>query len=539
MFDYARSDTHFLLYVYDNVRNELLDQSDPSKEDGNLVEVVMNRSKEEALQRYERPIYDLEKGQGSMGWFNLLYRTPALFNSEQFAVFRAVHQWRDKVARQEDENPHQVMPKHAIFSIARATPMDMPSLMGCSHPMSRFFQSRKDELLGIVKRAKLKGATGPDMKDVLHSLGVLTITNEEKTNALPLVPTGSQLVPPIGSTGEVPVSLPLRMSFSSFWGNTISRSSDSLDQIGSVVDQNVELALPLPALTAEIWSDSYASVPNYTPSQSSPNIAEPGALAQHPYVKDRQQQKGQVPDVVMSSGGSEIFTLKNSKNSRSLKRKAGDHIDSPTPTRHFSNMNGAAPSQTRAQVAPAPEKIDLDGSNSPMLSPSAAMATETTAAAMMDEDESDRSGEQAAVGNSHDPESLTSANSNVFKSTNKRSRNERRKRRRLEQNAAERNATHNASNGGDVALNSSTTPRSGSKKGRADQREEEDQQPFDYANAPSVLNAASHETSSGGNGRSRQGGGKNPYAKALNTSTGLGKARGRKETVGRSATFKK
>ena len=159
MFNYARSDTHFLLYIYDNLRNELIEKSDSSQPDGNLIEVVMNNSKEEALQRYERPLYDPQRGLGAMGWYNMLCRTPALFSREQFAVFRAVHQWRDKIARQEDESLHHIMPKHVLYSIAREMPLDMPSLLGCSHPMSNIFQKRKKDLLGVIKNAKMVGAT--------------------------------------------------------------------------------------------------------------------------------------------------------------------------------------------------------------------------------------------------------------------------------------------------------------------------------------------------------------------------------------------
>ncbi|EEP82014.1 conserved hypothetical protein [Uncinocarpus reesii 1704] len=64
MFDYARSDTHYLLYIYDHLRNELIERSTPGE---NLIDYVQENSKEEALQRYERPVYDTETGQGAGG----------------------------------------------------------------------------------------------------------------------------------------------------------------------------------------------------------------------------------------------------------------------------------------------------------------------------------------------------------------------------------------------------------------------------------------------------------------------------------------
>nr|GFD53759.1 exosome complex exonuclease RRP6 [Tanacetum cinerariifolium] len=55
LFDYARADTHFLLYVYDKMRNELVERSDFSDPEKNKVHDVQEKSKEYALQRYEHP----------------------------------------------------------------------------------------------------------------------------------------------------------------------------------------------------------------------------------------------------------------------------------------------------------------------------------------------------------------------------------------------------------------------------------------------------------------------------------------------------
>lgn len=37
MFFYARSDTHFLLYIYDMIRNELVEKSDRSTPETDLI----------------------------------------------------------------------------------------------------------------------------------------------------------------------------------------------------------------------------------------------------------------------------------------------------------------------------------------------------------------------------------------------------------------------------------------------------------------------------------------------------------------------
>lgn len=256
MFDYARSDTHFLLFVYDNLRNELIDKSNLAGSNDCLVEVVQSHSKAEALQRYERPMYDFERGSGSSGWYSLLYRTPALLNREQFAIFRAVHQWRDSVAREEDESVHMVMPKHVLFNIAREMPVDMPSLLGCSHPVSTFLQKRKTGLLSIIKNAKTTGATGPDMRHLMEEIDpdlAAKITPKAIAHSPQIAEAETRgLTSDEGSQN----ALPLRLQDSRFWGrHGLSRTIVDL----TMEALNFRLALPLPQLTAEVFQQHLAT----------------------------------------------------------------------------------------------------------------------------------------------------------------------------------------------------------------------------------------------------------------------------------------
>jgi exosome complex exonuclease RRP6 len=121
MLHYARADTHFLLFVYDNLRNALLDRAQspsssraasphgvPLKPDL-LVREVLARSAETALRVYEREQYD-SAGAGPGGWDTLarkwnkgmlLAEGPGGMRKE---VYIAVHAWRDHVARAEDES---------------------------------------------------------------------------------------------------------------------------------------------------------------------------------------------------------------------------------------------------------------------------------------------------------------------------------------------------------------------------------------------------------------------------------------------------
>ena len=68
---YARSDTHFLLYIYDNLRNALLDRSKSDSQSALLLEEALARSAETSLMVYIKDPYDAVEGSGSGGWDSL------------------------------------------------------------------------------------------------------------------------------------------------------------------------------------------------------------------------------------------------------------------------------------------------------------------------------------------------------------------------------------------------------------------------------------------------------------------------------------
>lgn len=166
MLAYARSDTHFLLFIYDNLRNALLDRaqsraasraqspSDPSTSTSRaspsipgepshaLVREVLSRSEETALRVYEREVYD-ESGAGPGGWDTLArkWNKGALMAAERDSarrrIYRAVHAWRDRVAREEDESTRCAGFPLLILGIKKAS----ANLgFGTANPCLRYFQ---------------------------------------------------------------------------------------------------------------------------------------------------------------------------------------------------------------------------------------------------------------------------------------------------------------------------------------------------------------------------------------------------------------
>lgn len=130
MLHYARSDTHFLLYIYDMLRLLLIERSsiDPVVSNQNpdtkqmhhgrdLIHSVLTLSSRTALRLYETEIYDAEGGTGPSGWdtlakkwnkFGLVGSRSQTRGTEvqgsQTVVYKAVHRWREDKAREEDES---------------------------------------------------------------------------------------------------------------------------------------------------------------------------------------------------------------------------------------------------------------------------------------------------------------------------------------------------------------------------------------------------------------------------------------------------
>jgi exosome complex exonuclease RRP6 len=300
--EYARSDTHFLLYVYDRMRNDLIQHSDRSQQGGDLIKQVEGQSKKECLQKFERPIYDEEHGTGAFGWYNMLIKTPAPFDKYQFAVFRAIHRWRDDLARKEDESLFSIMQNNVLLSIARQMPTTVTDLMGSVSPVSDAMRKQAQELVRVIKDAKTAGEDGPDMKDALRTHpSNIAYEARKAERAAAKKPPGHQTLAEIvqqekakQQVREVQLGSVLGKE-SNFWGPTVSVDTTKGDNVPSKETQSSELRLqvPLPPLTAAVYS-------------SAANGAVPSAPAtrmpEHEFTKKEKRSVGEEVVVVRDMG---------------------------------------------------------------------------------------------------------------------------------------------------------------------------------------------------------------------------------------------
>ncbi|KAF2099970.1 hypothetical protein NA57DRAFT_65802 [Rhizodiscina lignyota] len=249
LFDYARSDTHFLLNIYDNMRNELIDRSTPNND---RLQYVLENSKLESLQRYEHPFYEEATGNGPYGWrkaIKAMIGSSIMRDKEQFAVFRALHAWRDKVAREEDDSTGFIIPHHNLLAVTRAMPSDKAALFAALPHISSTTRMRADELLAVIAKAKEEGKTGPEPKrEDDEAFAPAKHQETEQTRA-----TLSE-APKIFETPKVE---DVRATTSNFWGSTFSAANtwNGVTTTAAAVTDRVRLALPLPNLSAQVFAN--------------------------------------------------------------------------------------------------------------------------------------------------------------------------------------------------------------------------------------------------------------------------------------------
>ncbi|OAD69496.1 hypothetical protein PHYBLDRAFT_96888, partial [Phycomyces blakesleeanus NRRL 1555(-)] len=157
MFDYARSDTHYLPYIYDCLRNELLEKSGANQ---NLLRQVLQRSAELSLHKDEKEIYDVKNGLGPGGWKNALDKWKYRMNDQQLSVFKQLHYWRDHIAREEDESVRYVLPNHMLFALVEKMPIDSAGVIGCCNPCPLLVRVNAQALALLIQRAKADALVG-------------------------------------------------------------------------------------------------------------------------------------------------------------------------------------------------------------------------------------------------------------------------------------------------------------------------------------------------------------------------------------------
>ncbi|XP_027299239.3 exosome complex component 10 [Anas platyrhynchos] len=145
MIQYARDDTHYLLYIYDKVREALWERGN---EQPTQLQIVWQRSRDICLKKYIKPLFSDES------YLELYRRQKKHLNTQQLAAFRLLFAWRDKTARQEDESTGYVLPNHMLLKIAEELPKEPQGIIACCNPVPPLVRQQINELHLLIQQAR-------------------------------------------------------------------------------------------------------------------------------------------------------------------------------------------------------------------------------------------------------------------------------------------------------------------------------------------------------------------------------------------------
>ncbi|NXT56101.1 EXOSX protein, partial [Pluvianellus socialis] len=145
MIRYARDDTHYLLYIYDKVREALWERGN---EQPTQLQVVWQRSRDICLKKYIKPLFSDES------YLELYRRQKKHLNTQQLAAFRLLFAWRDKMARQEDESTGYVLPNHMLLKISEELPKEPQGIIACCNPIPPLVRQQINELHLLIQQAR-------------------------------------------------------------------------------------------------------------------------------------------------------------------------------------------------------------------------------------------------------------------------------------------------------------------------------------------------------------------------------------------------
>ena len=241
--------------------------------------------------------------------FLLYNKGPQLHSNLQITVFKRVHQWRDQIAREEDESVNYVLPNRSLINLAASLPHNMQSVVAACHPVPPLVQVYAEDIAYIVQKTRkelaeeadkaestaaqtIQGAVESKVKNgVTGSTHVWYKDDSTAPNgvrsAMEAVRHGAQF----DIWGDQKDRLhSLILNTSQFW-EPLKRgyiAKNPIYEVGGELE-DIKLSVPLPPLTAQIYmtaEDVKAMAPE---DKEEDNVA---ALAEHPFVqRSKEDQK--------------------------------------------------------------------------------------------------------------------------------------------------------------------------------------------------------------------------------------------------------
>jgi len=252
MLTYAREDTHYLGYIFERMKQDLKMKAN----NDDLLLAVWKSSQLTCLKRYRIPPLAQDSH------LKLYKKSKKAFNKQQLCALEELVTWRDRVAREEDESLHFVLPAQIMLEIASKLPQESHGIMAACSPVPPLVRKHVLQLLEIIRRA-----TGVPQSSSNHPVtganGVQHVkdlaSTQDTRNDLPTLLTSANPEKPLTAVEKVVKSQNLQAQTGVF-----EPTSPCTENKPSIGDEQVKKTQPLqsqvsvfvPALKTDTSSDT-------------------------------------------------------------------------------------------------------------------------------------------------------------------------------------------------------------------------------------------------------------------------------------------
>lgn len=144
MLKYGREDTHYLLHIYDLMKQQLISKS---SDENDLLLEAYKRSYDICTHLYQKELLT------DSSFLHIYGLHEADFSAAQLSIVSELYAWRDKLAREEDESTGYILPNRTLLEIAKEmpdTPAKLRRLVKSKHSM---VERHLNDVFNLIKRA--------------------------------------------------------------------------------------------------------------------------------------------------------------------------------------------------------------------------------------------------------------------------------------------------------------------------------------------------------------------------------------------------
>ncbi|XP_023643594.1 protein RRP6-like 1 isoform X2 [Capsella rubella] len=177
MTKYAREDTHYLLYIYDVMQIDLHTMAKENEQSDSPLIEVYKRSYDVCMQLYEKELLTADS------YLHVYGVQTGNLNAVQLSIVAGLCEWRDRIAREDDESTGYVLPNKTLFDIAKDMPFyvgQLRRLLKSKHP---YIERNFDAVISLIRQSMLKAAAFEPVVQSLRDCRPATVDDSEKTGA--------------------------------------------------------------------------------------------------------------------------------------------------------------------------------------------------------------------------------------------------------------------------------------------------------------------------------------------------------------------